>query len=33
MRLSWNDVRARAAALADEWRVAADEKGETQSYL
>ena len=32
MRLSWNEVRARAAALAHEWRDAAYEKGETQSF-
>ena len=32
MRLSWNEIRARAAAFADEWRDAAYEKGETQSF-
>ena len=32
MRLSWNEVRARAAAFADEWRDAAYEKGDTQSF-
>ena len=32
MRLSWNEVRARAAAFADEWRDAAYEKGESQSF-
>ncbi len=32
MRLAWNEVRARAAAFADEWRDAAYEKGETQSF-
>ena len=32
MRLSWNEVRGRAAAFADEWRDAAYEKGETQSF-
>ena len=32
MRLSWNEVRVRAAAFADEWRDAAYEKGETQSF-
>ena len=32
MRLSWNEVRARAATFADEWRDAAYEKGETQSF-
>ena len=32
MRLSWNEVRARAARFAEEWRDAAYEKGETQSF-
>ena len=32
MRLSWNEVRVRAAAFADEWRDAAYEKGESQSF-
>ena len=32
MRLSWNEVRARAAAFAEEWSDAAYEKGETQSF-
>ena len=32
MRLSWNEVRTRAAAFAGEWRDAAYEKGETQSF-
>ena len=32
MRLSWNEVRVRAAAFADKWREAAYEKGETQSF-
>ncbi len=32
MRLSWNEVRARAAKFADDWRDAAYEKGETQSF-
>ena len=32
MRLSWNEVRARAAAFANEWRDATYEKGETQSF-
>ena len=32
MRLSWNEVRVRAAAFADDWRDAAYEKGETQSF-
>ena len=32
MRLSWNEVRARAVRFADKWRDAAYEKGETQSF-
>ena len=32
MRLSWNEIRARAARFADEWQNAAYEKGETQSF-
>ncbi|MCY3772578.1 MAG: class I SAM-dependent DNA methyltransferase [Gemmatimonadetes bacterium] len=32
MRLSWNEVRTRAAAFAEEWRDASYEKGETQSF-
>jgi len=32
MRLSWNEVRVRAAAFAEEWRDEAYEKGETQSF-
>ena len=32
MRLSWNEVRVRAADFADDWRDAAYEKGETQSF-
>ena len=32
MRLSWNEVRARAAAFAEDWEEAAYEKGETQSF-
>ena len=32
MRLSWNEVRARAAAFAEQWQDAACEKGETQSF-
>ena len=32
MRLSWNEIRARAATFADDWRDAASEKGETQSF-
>ena len=32
MHLSWNEVRARAAAFAEEWKDAHYEKGETQSF-
>ena len=32
MRLSWNEVRARAAVFAEDWKNAAYEKGETQSF-
>ena len=32
MRLSWNEVRARAAAFAEDWKVASCERGETQSF-
>ena len=32
MRLSWNEVRVRAASFAKEWRDAAYEQGETQSF-
>ena len=32
MRLSWNEIRVRAAAFAEEWQDAAYEKGETQSF-
>ena len=32
MRLSWNEVRARAATFSEEWRDASYEKGETQSF-
>ena len=32
MRLSWNEIRARAAAFADKWRHAVSERGETQSF-
>ena len=32
MRLSWNEVKVRAAAFAREWRDAEYEKGETQSF-
>ena len=32
MRLSWNEVRSRAAAFAQEWQGTTYEKGETQSF-
>ena len=32
MCLSWNEVRVRAAAFAEDWKDAAYEKGETQSF-
>ena len=32
MRLSWNQVRARAARFAEEWKDATDERRETQSF-
>lgn len=32
MRLSWNEIRVRAAAFADEWKDAHYEKGEPQSF-
>ena len=32
MRLSWNEIRTRAAVFAEEWREASYEKGETQSF-
>ena len=32
MRLSWNEIRARAAEFTREWADAAFEKGETQSF-
>ena len=32
MRLSWNEIRTRAATFAREWADAAYEKGETQSF-
>ncbi len=31
-RLSWNEVRVRAAVFAEDWKSAAYEKGETQSF-
>ena len=32
MRLSWNEIRARAARFADEWKNAHYEKGESQTF-
>ena len=32
MRLSWNEIRVRAAAFADEWKNAHYEKGETHTF-
>ncbi len=32
MRPSWNEVRARAAVFAEDWKDVAYEKGETQSF-
>ncbi|MDE2116203.1 MAG: class I SAM-dependent DNA methyltransferase, partial [Hyphomicrobiales bacterium] len=32
MRLSWNEIRARAAKFSEEWAGATYEKGETQSF-
>ena len=32
MRLSWNEIRARAASFARKWANAGYEKGETQSF-
>ncbi len=32
MRLSWNEVRIRAASFAEEWKDATYEKGDTQSF-
>jgi hypothetical protein len=32
MRLDWNDVRARAAKFADEWKDAHYERGDTQTF-
>ena len=32
MRLSWNEIRARAAKSSNDWQDAAYEKGETQSF-
>ncbi|MCY4260084.1 MAG: hypothetical protein OXC91_07455, partial [Rhodobacteraceae bacterium] len=32
MRLSWNEIRARAAGFAEDWKDTSYEKGETQSF-
>ena len=32
MRLSWNEIRTRAASFTKEWRNGSYEKGETQSF-
>lgn len=32
MRMSWNEIRARAARFSDEWKDARYEKGETQTF-
>src|ERR1700694_2981226 len=32
MRLSWNEIRARAADFAEEWKDAHYEKGESQTF-
>ena len=32
MRLSWNEIRARAARFAEEWADARYERGETPSF-
>src|ERR1700691_4937699 len=32
MRLSWNEIRARAGRFAEEWKDAHYEKGETQTF-
>ena len=32
MPLSWNEIRARSARFAEEWKNAHYEKGETQSF-
>ena len=32
MRLSWNEIRARAGSFARKWSDAGYEKGETQSF-
>jgi hypothetical protein len=32
MRLSWNEIRARSARFAEEWKRASYERGETQTF-
>jgi hypothetical protein len=32
MRLSWNEIRVRAARFADEWKIAHYERGESQTF-
>lgn len=32
MRISWNEIRARAARFADEWKLAHYERGESQTF-
>ena len=32
MRLSWNEIKVRAAKFSDEWKNAHYEKGETQTF-
>lgn len=32
MRLTWNEVRARAATIAEDWKDATSEKNKTQSF-
>src|SRR5947209_6344664 len=32
MRLSWNEIRARAARFADDWKGKGYEKGDTQTF-
>ena len=32
MRLSWNEIRVRAAHFAEEWKLAHYERGESQTF-
>ena len=32
MRLSWNEIRARSARFAEDWKGASYERGETQTF-